>query len=358
MTNSKRQVADLITEQAAYWLVANRAGLSVQERKEFGDWLKISPVHVEEYLAISMMSRDLVDASRMSDEPLDDLLARARSEIDAPIRPLYPRPSEQTAGPTARLWWTAAIASAATITLCVIGLGLWRLRSNDPPVAATETTARFTTRHGEQSSVRLQDGSVVHLNTDSAITVRYGVRHRTVTIDSGEADFEVAHEANRQFRVLAGRAEVVDIGTNFNVRLADNAAVVTVLVGRVAVSAGSPTGLQSPGPADLHWIRVSAGQQVKLAADSPATPATVDTHRVTAWLHRQISFEHEPLERVVTEFNRYVSKPIEITTPVLRKLEISGVFATDDVTPFLAFLRSLDGVRVDETATQIRVSQR
>jgi transmembrane sensor len=90
----------------------------------------------------------------------------------------------------------------------------------------------------------------------------------------------------------------------------------------------------------------------------PATPTTVDAKRTTAWLHRQIAFNHEPLERVAAEFNRYAHKPVEITTPELRKLEITGTFSIDDGEEFLAFLRSLDGVRVDVTATRIRVSKK
>ena len=39
----------------------------------------------------------------------------------------------------------------------------------------------------------------------------------------------------------------------------------------------------------------------------------------------------------------------------LRNLQISGVFATDDTEAFIAFLRSLKGVRVEVTETQIRV---
>ena len=88
----------------------------------------------------------------------------------------------------------------------------------------------------------------------------------------------------------------------------------------------------------------------------PATPVAVDAQRTTAWLHRQIVFDHEPLERVAAEYNRYTSKPIEIATPALRNLQISGVFATDDPEAFIAFLRSLKGVRVEVTATRIRVS--
>jgi ferric-dicitrate binding protein FerR (iron transport regulator) len=38
-------------------------------------------------------------------------------------------------------------------------------------------------------------------------------------------------------------------------------------------------------------------------------------------------------------------------------LQISGAFATDDTDAFIAFLRTLKGVRVEVTATRIRVSQ-
>jgi transmembrane sensor len=59
----------------------------------------------------------------------------------------------------------------------------------------------------------------------------------------------------------------------------------------------------------------------------------------------------------VTEFNRYGATPIEIDTPALRALVISGSFSADDTESFVAFLRSLDGVRVEVTANRIRVTQ-
>ena len=63
------------------------------------------------------------------------------------------------------------------------------------------------------------------------------------------------------------------------------------------------------------------------------------------------------LELVAAEFNRYSRKPIEITTPALRSLRVSGVFTTDNTAAFVAFLRTLDGVHVEVTATRILVSQ-
>ena len=109
---------------------------------------------------------------------------------------------------------------------------------------------------------------------------------------------------------------------------------------------------------DHGFVQLVAGQQIRVAEDGwPAMVTTIDTRHATAWLRRQIVFEQEPLERVATEFNRYGPKPIEIVTPALQSLQISGVFATDDTQAFIAFLRSLKGVRVEETATRIRVSR-
>jgi len=237
-----------------------------------------------------------------------------------------------------------------------LSLGLfswWNIRhAAQPPVAESITELRFETRHGEQLSRRLADNSVLHLNTDSAVTIRYGKTERLVTLTSGQASFEVAHEPGRPFRVLAGSAEVVDIGTQFDVRLEQNSTVVTVVEGRVEVR---PNARQ---PQAERFVELAAGQQVSVAeGEWPAVPMMVDVQSTTAWLRQEIVFDHEPLERVAAEYNRYTAKPIEIATPALRNMQITGVFSTDDPGAFIAFLRSLKGVRVEVTPTRISVSR-
>jgi transmembrane sensor len=193
---------------------------------------------------------------------------------------------------------------------------------------------------------------VLHLNTDSAVSVRYSKSERLLTLMSGQAEIEVNHEANRAFRVHTRSADIIDIGTQFDVRLERGSTVVTVVEGRVAVGPQN----SSPNYA-VRSIALTANQQLRVAeGEWPATPVAVDAERTTSWLHRQIAFDHEPLERVAAEYNRYISKPIEIATPALRTLRISGVFATDDSDAFIAFLRSLKGVRVEVTETRILVS--
>ncbi|HUO94869.1 MAG TPA: hypothetical protein VMT92_01445 [Steroidobacteraceae bacterium] len=58
------------------------------------------------------------------------------------------------------------------------------------------------------------------------------------------------------------------------------------------------------------------------------------------------------------EFNRCGSRRIELAAPALRKLEISGSFLTDDPAAFIAFLGTLEGVRVEVTKARIDVLRR
>ena len=204
--------------------------------------------------------------------------------------------------------------------------------------APTEAAAlHFQTRHGEQQTVVLADNSVLHLNTDSAATVRYGRSERTVTLTAGEALLQVVHDPARPFRVLAGQLRSSMSAPNSTSASQNEATLVTVVEGRIAVALRS----NPRHRARESWAPIS--RSMSRQANWPAAPMLVDVQQSTAWLHRQIMFEHEPLARVALEFNRYAAKPIEIVSPSLQNLEISGVFATDDSEAFIAFLRSLDG---------------
>jgi transmembrane sensor len=353
MIFTEEQVRAAIAEQAGEWFVANDDGpLNAQDSEALATWLKTSPVHIEEFLAVSTIARDLKEARTDSEYSLEAILARARAVDDTSVQPLWPRVIEAVKGTTSGRWLPAAVAVAACAVLSLGLLSTWNVRPIQHPLAPDGITAlHFETRHGEQLTRRLADNSVVHLNTDSAVTIRYGKTERLVMLKSGEADFEIAHEPDRAFRVIAGSAEVVDLGTKFDVRLKHDSTVVTVVEGRVAVGASNSSQNHSP-----QFVQLSADQQIRVTeGEGPGMPVAVDAQRTTAWLHRQITFDHEPLEQVAAEYNRYTSKPIEIETPALRNLQISGVFATDDPEAFIAFLRSLKGVRVEVTETRIRV---
>jgi transmembrane sensor len=358
---NEEQIRTAIAEQAGEWFIANDEGsLDAQDSASLVAWLKTSPVHVEEFLAVSTIARDLKEAGTHPEFSLDAILARARAENDTGVEPRWSRIIGAVQSSVSRRWLPAAVTMAACSVLSIALFSLWDVRPIEHLPAPHGTAAlHFETRHGEQLSRRLADNSLLHLDTDSAVTIRYGKTERLAVLTSGRAEFDVAHEPDRAFRVIAGSAEVIDLGTKFDVRLEHDSTVVTVVEGRVAVwpssEKSSANWSQNHAPG---FVQLGADQQLRVTGGEwPATPVTVDAQSATAWLHREIEFNHEPLERVAAEFNRYAPKPIEIVTPALRNLPISGVFATDDTEAFIAFLRSLKGVRVEVTEARIRVSR-
>jgi transmembrane sensor len=245
--------------------------------------------------------------------------------------------------------WSFASAAAAAIVF-VVSAAIWSGRDGE----RFGLPKTYSTAHGEQSVRQLPDGSVLHLNTESAVTVRYSRDERIVDLDRGEALFQVAHDSQRRFRVAAGEAGILAVGTEFDVYRRSGAVTVAVVEGIVDVFTGAPP---PPTPANLSpptALRIGAGYQVEVYS-RVGSPRPVDTRAVVAWLQRQIAFENRPLGEVADEFNRYGRIVIEIDHQDLRALPISGVFDAYDTDSFAAFLQTLDGVVVQKTPTRIRV---
>jgi transmembrane sensor len=353
VTPSEEQVRAAVAQQAGTWFIANQSGsLEQAERAAFVAWLKASPIHVEEYLGVALIAHDLPAAMDEPDLPLESLLEMARADdtngvvsLEPPMR-VRDLPSKQVSRP--RTWSFATSTAAAVLVLAASAL--WWLHDGD----LLGLPKTYQTTHGEQIVVPLPDGSELHLNTDSSVTVRYTRSERVVEIARGQALFTVARDDHRRFRVAAGDVHVLAVGTQFDTYRRPDTTIVTVVEGSVAVLAGKPPPGESGLPPDA--LRVNAGYQVHVDAGGVlAQPIPVDLQQTLAWLQREVAFEQRPLGEVADEFNRYGSIPIEIDDAALRALPISGVFDAYDIDSFVAFLQTLDGVRVERTNARIRV---
>src|SRR4051812_27386085 len=100
MISTEEQVRAAIASQAAEWFVAHRAGeLSDARREDFIDWLRASPVHTQEYLALTGLAQDLGRAASRFTAPVDALIARARHEGDV-VQPLFGASSSPFSSPS------------------------------------------------------------------------------------------------------------------------------------------------------------------------------------------------------------------------------------------------------------------
>ena len=346
------EVRMVIAHQAAEWFVTNQSEVvEEQERVAFMNWLRTSPVHVEEYLRIAAISRDLGVAATDTRLSLDALLADARPNDTlrddtghvAAVRPPVRRAARAERSSWAPAWRFGGVA--ATFAAVLAGLVLAWMGSR----AGLARDQRYATGHGEQRSWALPDGSTLQLNTDSAVRARFSRGERLVELTQGQAYFSVAKDAQRRFRVIVGGAEVVAVGTQFDIDRHDQISVVTVAEGRIAVYGG----------AHAPPLSVAAGEQIRINAAAVSGPPTkVDLNQSESWRTGRVIFENQPLGQVVAEFNRYATVHIEVPDPALRALLISGAFDARDTNSFIAFLQDLDGVVVTRTLNRVEVSRR
>ena len=216
MSSNEDRVREVLADQAAAWFVANREAPGAAESEEFLQWLRNSPMHVEEYLGVTQVARDLMACAPQDESATDALVERALREADSVVRPLDVRAHAAPRAASGALAGAGGGGSAGRGNRCrntrVAAHRALAERGDGHGAAHPDTPRRATHR-------RLGDSSVLRLNTDSAVVVRYDANERRVTILRGEVNFEVTHELRRPFKVLAGVAEIIDRGTVFDVRL-------------------------------------------------------------------------------------------------------------------------------------------
>jgi len=188
---------------------------------------------------------------------------------------------------------------------------------------------------GEQRTLNLEDGTRVELNTNSHIVVKYDRSTRTVVLDSGEAYFQVAHEA-RPFMVIAGERKVLALGTAFTVRRDDNAdspLTVTLIEGRVAVAPLNTidTSASTKAP-DIEILK--PGERLRVRKHSRPMLDSPSLEKVTGWMRGQLIFDHTPLREAVAEFNRYSSTKITVASPDAGAIPVGGIFRIGDSKSF------------------------
>ena len=107
---------------------------------------------------------------------------------------------------------------------------IYEVTDSDNDVLAYNT---LTTTRGEQSQVRLPDGSLVFLNAGSSLKypTSFARQAKRLVSLSGEAYFEVAKDRLHPFIVSTDKQQVEVLGTHFNINsYADEAATVTTLI--------------------------------------------------------------------------------------------------------------------------------
>ena len=158
------------------------------------------------------------------------------------------------------------------------------------------------TPKGGQYQVHLPDGTKVWLNAASSIRFPTGFtgKERAVSV-SGEAYFEVAHNARQPFVVTAGETIVQVLGTRFNIMAYDNEEMTktTLAEGAVKISDAGRTAMLRPG----EQMQVNA-QEFKLVKHA-------DVEAELAWRNGLFHFKNAGIRAVMKQVERWYNISVE-----------------------------------------------
>ncbi|MGE1173933.1 FecR family protein [Pseudomonas sp. BW7P1] len=313
MIHSHRITPTPAQEQAALaWLSQLHDHPSTGDQLIFSQWLHADPAHAEAYARAQVIWE-------LSEGP-----ARTLADEDASVLQGYLDAMDRPRRPQVRRW-AAALAMAACLLLMIsLGSG-WQ-----PQRWIDDLGADYVSAPGEIRTVTLADQSRVTLDADSAIAVDFSHGERHVQLRRGAGFFSVTH-TGEPFVVEAEKGQARVLGTQFEVRLQPHGAQVTVLSGRVGVTALR----------DAQQQILTAGQQVAYGEGSAQKLHAVDSEAQLAWRQGWLTYYQSTLADVVQDLRRYYPGRIVLLNDELGARKVSGSFPSRDPQ---AVLNSLQGV--------------
>ncbi|OQP46032.1 FecR family protein [Niastella populi] len=162
---------------------------------------------------------------------------------------------------------------------------------------------------GGKYRLTLPDGSKVWMNAES--TLRYPTAFNGNTREvalTGEAYFEIAHNAAQPFHVQVKDIKVEVLGTHFDIMAYENeAAIATTLVeGSVRVSSSSKQLHLTPGQ---QALQDNNGAGMKIIND-------VDVQQVLAWKNDYFQFAGDRLDHLMRQIERWYDVSVVYDGPV------------------------------------------
>lgn len=210
-------------------------------------------------------------------------------------------------------------AAKALAVLLFAGGATWMA---EPARRAAIWPADLRTAVGERRTVTLADRTVVVLDTDTALDVRFDAAARrlrllrgTIMVTSGHDDRVPA----RPLVVATAQGELRPLGTRFAVRQRDGATRVDVFAGAVRVQ---------PDDAAAGARVIAAGEGADFTRDAIGVQAPLDAY-ASAWTGGMLVASRMRLADLVAELDRHRRGSLRCDAAVA-DLRVSGTYPLDD----------------------------
>jgi Fe2+-dicitrate sensor, membrane component len=245
-------------------------------------------------------------------------------------------------------------AAVAALFIMATGAGWWwyAFRQPTPPQKNV-----VSTRNGSKSKIELPDGTQVWLNAGSRIKYdeNYGRQNRELTL-TGEAYFDVAHDAGKPFILHTGKMDIKVLGTVFNVKayptdevseaaLIKGAIEVTfpdrpqeklILKPRDKISVANKTVEPPKNTTRVSNVPVKERPAIMLSSIQyePADSAIIET----AWVNNKLIFRSKTFEELVNDIERWFNVTLKVEDSTILSKTFTGTFSSESITDALDYM--------------------
>nr|WP_154220477.1 FecR family protein [Pseudomonas gessardii] len=260
------------------------------EHEAFNQWLASSEEHARAWRQLGMLDQRF----SVANGPARAALLQSREGIRRRVRKL---------------------GSGLASVVLVCGLALF---AGQRYVPIHYWLADQRTATGEQRTLKLADGTLVNLNTHSAIDVRFDEKRRVIVLQEGEILVETGHNDARPFVVETREGSLRALGTRFIVKREADGTRLSVLQSAVAAQ---------PGALQQEQV-FKEGQQVLMRRDGLG-PLLAVTPGTDAWTRGMLVVDNARLGDVIGELGRYRTGYLGVD-PQVADLRITGSFPLQD----------------------------
>ena len=278
------------------------------EREEFAKWHAANEEHARAWRQLGMLDQRF----SVANGPARTALLQSREGIRRRVRKL---------------------GSGLASVVAVVGLALF---AGERYLPLDYWLADQRTATGEQRTVRLADGTVINLNTHSAVDVRFDEKQRLIVLQEGEILVETGHGDARPFIVETAEGSMRALGTRFLVKREDAGTRLSVLQSAVAAHPQS----------DPKEQILREGQQVLIRHNGLDSVVAL-TPGADAWTRGMLVVDNARLEDLVHELGRYRRGHLGIA-PEVADLRITGSFPLHDTDKALNALLPTLPVQIEQ----------
>lgn len=237
------------------------------------------------------------------------------------------------------IFYALRIAAFALVLLVIGGLSYYA------GIRKGKTTTGFTeivTPPGSRSRINLPDGTQVWLNGGSNLKFNntFDETDRSVTF-TGEAYFEVKHNAKKPFVVNAGEIIVRVMGTAFNIKAYPEEETIetTLEQGSLSVEEINPDG-KSVSRAILEPDQRAIFIKNNTVKEQLQISKKIDSQIYTSWKDNKLVFRNEPFKSLVLKLEKWYGITIEIEDAEINDYHFNGTFENETINDVLKIIHA------------------